>query len=90
MGAINSSAPNSAPKIKKNWAHFNLEECLFIHKHLNPKKMFLTNLHSDLDYDYLRYKLPENVNSDYDMQNIFQAPAIWLESIKTCHIYRTV
>ena len=53
-------------KIKKNWAHFNLEECLYIHKKLNPKKTFLTNLHSDLDYDYLKQNLPKGIYPAYD------------------------
>ena len=53
-------------KINKNYAHFNLEESLFIHKHLKPQKTILTNLHSDLDYDYLRSRLPKSVIPAYD------------------------
>ena len=35
-------------------SHLNLESSLkLIHK-LKPKKAILTNLHSDLDYDYLK------------------------------------
>ena len=34
--------------------------------HLNPKKAILTNLHTDLDYSYLRKKLPSNILPAYD------------------------
>ena len=53
-------------KIDKNYAHFNLKESLYIHNHLKPQKTILTNLHSDLDYDYLRSRLPKNVFPAYD------------------------
>ena len=38
-------------KISKNPVHFNLEEALFVHKHLKPKKTILTNLQYELDYN---------------------------------------
>ena len=53
-------------RIKPNHAHFNLEECLFIHNKLKPKKTFLTNLHNDLDYNFLLKTLPKNVLPAYD------------------------
>ena len=53
-------------KFKKHPSHFNLKESLFVHKKLNPKKTILTNLHYDLDYNYLLKKLPENVIPAYD------------------------
>ena len=53
-------------KIKDNWAHFNLREALYVHKNLKPKKTILTNLHEDLDYDFLLNKLPKNVLPAYD------------------------
>ena len=53
-------------RIKKSPVHFNLEEALYIHKELKPKKTFLTNLHNDLDYDYLLKRLPKNVLPAYD------------------------
>jgi phosphoribosyl 1,2-cyclic phosphate phosphodiesterase len=31
-----------------------------------PKKAILTNLHSDLDYSYLKKTLPENIVPAYD------------------------
>ena len=53
-------------KFKKHDSHFNLKESLYIHRHLKPKKTILTNLHYDLDYDYLLKKLPTNVIPAYD------------------------
>ena len=53
-------------KIKNNWAHFNLDQCLYIHRCLTPKNTVLTNLHMDLDYDFLLRKLPKNVLPAYD------------------------
>ena len=52
--------------IKKNWAHFSLNECIFIHKSLKPKKTILTNLRGDLDYMTLLQRLPKNVFPAYD------------------------
>jgi len=53
-------------KYRKNLAHFNLEECINIHKHLKPKRTILTNLHHDLDYNFLIRTLPKNVLPAYD------------------------
>ena len=53
-------------KIKKHPTHFNLNTSLYIHNHLKPRKTILTNLHYDLDYDFLCKKLPNNVQPAYD------------------------
>ena len=53
-------------KLKKHTSHFNLEESLFVHQNLKPKKTILTNLHHDLDYNYLLKKLPRDVVPAYD------------------------
>ena len=53
-------------KFKKHPTHFNLEEALFVHKHLKPKRTILTNLHHDIDYNFLLLKLPKNVLPAYD------------------------
>ena len=53
-------------KFKKHPTHFNLEDALFVHNHLKPKKTILTNLHHDLDYNFLTKKLPKNVMPAYD------------------------
>jgi len=54
----------------KNWAHFSLEESLYVHKMLKPKKTILTNLRADLDYENFSRKLPKNVIPAYDGLNI--------------------
>ena len=33
---------------------------------VKPRRAILTNLHTDLDYDYLRKKLPSNILPAYD------------------------
>jgi len=53
-------------KFDKHPSHFNLDEALYVIKLLKPKKTILTNLHYDLDYDFLISKLPKNVLPAYD------------------------
>jgi len=53
-------------KFIKHPTHFNLEEALFVHNKLKPKKTILTNLHYDIDYNFLLRKLPKNVLPAYD------------------------
>ena len=47
-------------------AHFNLNQVLDLVKILLPKKTILTNLHTDLDYNQLKKKLPKNIFVGYD------------------------
>ena len=47
-------------------SHFHLNEVLNLIKKVKPKKTILTNLHSDLDYNYLLKILPKNVKPAYD------------------------
>ena len=53
-------------KFKKHPSHFNLRESLYVHQKLKPKKTILTNLHYDLDYNFLLKKLPRGVIPAYD------------------------
>tara|TARA_B100001123_G_C15018039_1_gene910354 strand:+ start:50 stop:820 length:771 start_codon:yes stop_codon:yes gene_type:complete len=53
-------------KFEKHPTHFNLDQALYIHRILNPKKTILTNLHHDIDYDFLLRILPKNVLPAYD------------------------
>ena len=53
-------------RITDHPTHFNLQEALYLIKTLKPKKTILTNLHSDLDYNYLLKTLPKNVIPGYD------------------------
>ena len=47
-------------------SHLNLTRSLDFIKFFKPKKAILTNLHSDLDYDYLKKILPKKVKPAYD------------------------
>ena len=51
---------------EKHPSHFNYEEALSIVKKIKPKKTILTNLHTDLDYDFLKKKLPKNIVPAFD------------------------
>ncbi len=51
---------------KKHPSHLNLDETLKLIRIFKPKKTFLTNLHSELDYNILKSKLPNNVTPAYD------------------------
>jgi phosphoribosyl 1,2-cyclic phosphate phosphodiesterase len=53
-------------KFKKHPTHFNLNESLYVHRNLKPKITILTNLHHDLDYNYLLKILPSDVIPAYD------------------------
>ena len=50
----------------EDFDHYNLEKSLSMIRLFSPKKAILTNLHTDLDYDYLKKKLPPNVLPAYD------------------------
>ena len=47
-------------------SHLNLENSLKLIKIFKPKKAILTNLHSDLDYTYLKKILPKNIIPAFD------------------------
>ncbi len=47
-------------------SHLNLEQCLSLIKIFRPKKAILTNLHSELDYNELKRRLPRNIVPAYD------------------------
>ena len=56
-------------KFKSHETHLNFKECLSYIKILKPKKTILTNLHSDIDYLFLRKKLlkiSKNIVPGYD------------------------
>ena len=55
---------------KNHPAHFNLDQVLDLVKILLPKRTILTNMHSDLDYDQLKEKLPKNIVPGYDGMTI--------------------
>ena len=47
-------------------SHLNLENSLKYIALFKPKKAILTNLHSDLDYDFLKKNLPKNIIPAFD------------------------
>ena len=47
-------------------SHFSLDDALRWIERVKPKRAILTNLHSDLDYEALRAKLPPHVEPAYD------------------------
>jgi len=53
-------------KISSHPSHFNLEQAILINELLRPKKTILTNLHTDLDYNFLKKNLPENIIPAHD------------------------
>jgi phosphoribosyl 1,2-cyclic phosphate phosphodiesterase len=56
-------------KFKSHKTHLNFKKCLSYIKILNPKKAILTNLHSDIDYSFLKKKLlkiSKNIVPGYD------------------------
>jgi phosphoribosyl 1,2-cyclic phosphate phosphodiesterase len=46
--------------------HFSVDEALAVIEELKPKRAVLTNLHTDLDYEVLRQRLPAHVQPAYD------------------------
>lgn len=46
--------------------HLNLSKTLKLIELLKPKKTILTNMHIDLDYEYLKKNLPKNVSPAFD------------------------
>jgi len=53
-------------KIDKHPSHFNFAEALNLANLVKPKKTILTNLHTDLDYDDLKKRLPKNIIPAFD------------------------
>lgn len=47
-------------------SHFSVDETLTWIARMKPKQAVLTNLHTDLDYDELRTRLPDNVEPAFD------------------------
>ena len=53
-------------KINPHPSHFNLDQAIKISNLLKPKKTILTNLHTDLDYNFLKKNLPKHIRPAYD------------------------
>jgi phosphoribosyl 1,2-cyclic phosphate phosphodiesterase len=55
-----------ALRYKPHPSHFSVAEALDWIRRISPRRAILTNLHTDLDYDELRTRLPPNVEPAYD------------------------
>jgi phosphoribosyl 1,2-cyclic phosphate phosphodiesterase len=55
-----------ALRYKPHPSHLSLDEALDLIERLKPRRAILTNLHSDLDYEELRAKLPPHVEPAFD------------------------
>ncbi len=53
-------------RYKPHPSHFSLDDALGWIERLRPKRAILTHMHSDLDYETLRTKLPSHVEPAYD------------------------
>mgnify|MGYP001562170581 FL=1 len=53
-------------RYKDHHSHFNLEKSLEMIKKFSPTKAILTNLHTDIDYNEIKKKLPKNIIPAYD------------------------
>ena len=53
-------------KINPHPSHFNLDQAIQVSNLLKPKKTILTNLHTDLDYNFLKKNLPKHIRPAYD------------------------
>ena len=58
-------------RINKHPSHYNLNEVIELTKIIRPKKTILTNLHADLDYNYLLKILPKNIIPAYDGMSFY-------------------
>ena len=47
-------------------SHLSVDETLALIEALKPRRAILTNMHSDLDYDALRARLPQHVEPAHD------------------------
>ncbi|MDQ2082672.1 MBL fold metallo-hydrolase [Xanthobacteraceae bacterium Astr-EGSB] len=55
-----------ALRYRSHPSHFSVDDALAWIARMKPRRAILTNLHSDLDYDELAARLPENVVPAYD------------------------
>jgi phosphoribosyl 1,2-cyclic phosphate phosphodiesterase len=59
-----------ALRYKPHPSHFTLDEALAWIGRVKPRRAVLTNLHSDLDYEALKAKLPAHIEPAYDGMKI--------------------
>ena len=59
-----------ALRYKPHPSHFSVDEALAWVERMRPRRAILTNLHTDLDYEELRRRLPAQVTPAYDGMRI--------------------
>tara|TARA_Y100000590_G_C15420254_1_gene901111 strand:- start:47 stop:817 length:771 start_codon:yes stop_codon:yes gene_type:complete len=53
-------------RYSKHPAHLNFDDCMKLIRYLKPNKAVLTNLHAEIDYNYIKKHTPKNVIPAYD------------------------
>ena len=64
-------------------SHFSVDDALSWIDRIKPRRAILTNLHSDLDYDELRARLPPHVEPAYDGLRL-DLPSLAMASAAPC------
>jgi phosphoribosyl 1,2-cyclic phosphate phosphodiesterase len=59
-----------ALRYRRHPSHFSVDETLSWIERVGPKRAVLTNMHTDLDYETLRRRLPSNVEPAFDGMKI--------------------
>jgi phosphoribosyl 1,2-cyclic phosphate phosphodiesterase len=59
-----------ALRYRRHPSHFSVDETLQWIERVGPKRAVLTNMHTDLDYETLKRRLPPNVEPAYDGMKI--------------------
>jgi len=57
-------------RYKPHPTHFSVDEALAWVEKMRPRRAIITNLHTDLDYEELSRRLPDNVTPAYDGMRI--------------------
>jgi phosphoribosyl 1,2-cyclic phosphate phosphodiesterase len=57
-------------RYKPHPSHFSVDEALAWVEKMRPRRTVITNLHTDLDYDELKRRLPQSVTPAYDGMRI--------------------
>ena len=56
---------------RQHYSHLNFAKVIKLVNILKPKKTVLTNMHADIDYKYLKKRVPKNVFPGYDGMKLF-------------------
>ena len=56
---------------KSHFAHFTYDQAIRLVNIIKPKKTILTNMHADVDYKYIKGKVPKNIFPAYDGMKLY-------------------